>query len=174
MNSQILGMVIRDLLDVLIVDQILKQRAEVWCDPDLCCGDEVSSCLVDHWINVKSQSILKHPSECFQNSAFEIRVIFFVENLDQTGHAHHEPDTFVRVTKQISREPIIFAKLRDQDRSSQRTENIHASEKIGMIKLSSCEQILEGHLHENNDLFFRRIALRQKNAARAVQHIIRG
>ena len=42
-----------------------------------------------------------------------------------------------------------------------------------MINLAVGKQIFERHLHENNNLFFRTIALRQKDAARAIQHIVR-
>ena len=53
MNSQILRMIVGNLVDVLIVDQISKQRAKISCDFDLRCADDLSSRLIDHWINIK-------------------------------------------------------------------------------------------------------------------------
>src|SRR5207244_9409942 len=102
-----------DFLDVLIVDQISKQRAKISCDLDLCSCDDLSARFINHRINIKLQSSLKHPAQRLQDSAFQIRVIFFVQDLDQTWHAHDKTDCPVRVTKEIRREPIIFAKLRD-------------------------------------------------------------
>src|SRR5205085_10909944 len=63
LNSQILGMIFSDLLDVLIVDQILKQRANVRSDFDLRCGYDLSCRVVDHWIDVKFLSAFKHSAK---------------------------------------------------------------------------------------------------------------
>ena len=51
-NSQVLRMIVGNFLDVLIVDQILEQRSKVGCDLDFLCGDDLSSRLVEHRINV--------------------------------------------------------------------------------------------------------------------------
>ena len=43
-----------------------------------------------------------------------------------------------------------------------------------MIDLAVGKQILQRHLHQHYHLVFRTIAVLQKNAARAIEHIIRG
>src|ERR1041384_1915128 len=53
MNSQILRMIIGDLLDVLIVEQVSKQRAKISHDFDLCCGNKLSGRLINHRVNIK-------------------------------------------------------------------------------------------------------------------------
>src|SRR6266542_4326331 len=53
MNSQVFGMIISDLLNVLIVDQISEQRTKIRRDVDLFCADDLSSAFIDHWVNVK-------------------------------------------------------------------------------------------------------------------------
>src|SRR5207253_9358936 len=115
----------------------------------------------------------KHPAQRFQDSALQIRVVSFVENFDQTGHANQQADRLVRVTKEMRREPEILAELRDQDGSSQCAENVHAGEKVSVINLTVGKQMFKRHLHENDNVVFRRIALRQKDAACAIQHIVR-
>src|SRR5215204_2670279 len=106
-------MIISDLLDVLIVHQILKQGAKVCGDFDLGCGDNVSSRFVDAWVDVKLKSSFKHSAQRLEDSALQVRVIFFLQNFEQTGHTHDKADRSVCVTKEISGESIIFAEFRD-------------------------------------------------------------
>src|SRR4030095_7172855 len=53
MNPQILVMIISDLLNVLIVGQIPKQRAQIGSDLDLSCRDDLSAGFINHRINVQ-------------------------------------------------------------------------------------------------------------------------
>src|SRR4029077_12329514 len=71
-HPQVLGTIMGDLFDELVVEQILKQRAEIRRDFELLCSDDFPRPLVDHRINIKLQSALKHATKRFQNSTFKI------------------------------------------------------------------------------------------------------
>jgi hypothetical protein len=43
-----------------------------------------------------------------------------------------------------------------------------------VIKLAVGAQVLERHFHEHYYVVFRRIAVLQKNASRAIQHVVGG
>src|SRR4029077_5745754 len=116
----------------------------------------------------------KHSAQRLQDSTFQVRVVFFVQDFDQAGDAHAKADRSVCVTKEIPGESIVFAELRNQDGSAERTKNVDTSKKIRVIKLAVGAQILERHFHEHHYLVFRTIAVLQKNASRAIQHIVGG
>ena len=172
MNAEIVRIVIRDLLDELVVDQVMEKRAQIGRDVDLRRRDQLPGFLVHHRINVELEPALKHAPERLEDSAFEIEIIFLVENFEQARHAHDEADHLVRVTRQIGRQPIVFAKLRDQNRPPERAQNIHARQKIRVIQLPFGEQVLQRHFHQHHQIFLARLALLQENAARAVQHVV--
>src|ERR1041384_5954784 len=153
-NSQEIFPIVGDLFDRAIADQVLKKRAQIRRALDLFRGENFSRLLVDYRINVKFQTAGEHSAERFQNSAFEVEVIFFVKDLDQTWHAHHQTDSPVRVTRKITGEPIIFAELRDQNGPAKRAKNVHARQKIGVIELAFGEQVLQSHLHQHDEIFF--------------------
>src|SRR6266446_3583113 len=96
-------------------------------------GHDLARLFIDHWINVKLQAVLKHSPERFKNSAFEIQIIFLVKNFEQTRHAHHEADHPIRITRKITSQPVILAEFRNQNRSSERAQNVYPLQKVGMI-----------------------------------------
>src|SRR5438552_11735719 len=153
---------------------MLKQRAEIRRDLDLCCGGNLAALLIKHRVNVELQPSLKHSAERLQNSAFEICVVFFVENFDQTRHAHDQANRSVCVTKKISCQTVVFGELRDQHRASKRAEDVDAGKKIGVVELAAGEQIFERYFHQHYEIIFRTIRLLQKHAAGPVQHVVRG
>ena len=94
-----------------IVDQVLEKRTQIWRDLDVFRAENLAGLFIDHRIDVKLQAVLKHPPERFQNSAFEVEIIFFVKDFDQTRHAHDQTDHSIGVTRKITGQPIIFAEL---------------------------------------------------------------
>src|ERR1700719_3998845 len=113
-----------------IVDQVLEERAKIGCNLNLSRCYNRARFIVDHRIDVELQAVLEHAAERFENSALEIEIIFFVENFDQARYAHDQANHAVGVTRKISGQSVVFAELRDQDRSSKRAENIDSRQKI--------------------------------------------
>src|SRR5438477_8954773 len=111
MNVQIFRIVISDFLDEFVVHQVAEKRAQIWRHLQLCCCQKLACFLIDHRVDVKFQSALKHSPERFENSALEIEIVFLVENFHQAWHAHHETNHSVGVTRQVRGESKILAEL---------------------------------------------------------------
>ncbi len=116
--------------------------------------------------------MFEHAPERFQNSAFEIEIIFLVENLDQTRDTHDQADHSIGVAREITGQAVVFAELRDQDRATECAQNVHSCQKIGVIELSFRKQILQRHLHQHDQILFRTTRLFQKLATCAFQHVV--
>src|SRR3984893_16880703 len=145
-------MIIRDLVDVLTVDQVAIKRAQIRRHFQLRSGDDLAGGFIDRRVNVERQSALKHAAERLENSAFEIEIIFFVENLQQSRDTHHQPDQSIGVTREVTGQPIILPKPGDQNRSPERAENVNAGEKIRVIELALVNQVLQRHFHQHNQV----------------------
>src|SRR5207302_11110953 len=116
-----------------IVDEILEERSQIGCDFDRLGRDNLPRSFVDHRVNVKFEGSFKHPAECFQNPALQIEIVFFVKDFQKTRDAHDQSDQTIGVTGKITREPVVFAKLRNQDRASKSAEDIDPCQKIRVI-----------------------------------------
>src|SRR5690349_14790136 len=135
-------------------------------------GDNFSGGLVDHRVDVEFERALEHSTECFQNSALQIQVILFIENFHQTRDSHNQADHFAGITREIPGEPIVFAKLRDQNGSPESAENIYPRQKIGVVQLAFGKEVLQCHLHEHDQVRLTATGFRQKLPAGPVQHVI--
>src|SRR6185312_6572953 len=96
-------------------------------------GDDSSCDLVNHRVDVEFERALEHSTECFQNPALQIQVILFIENFHQTRDSHDQANHLAGITREITGETIVFAKLRDQNSSSERAQNIYSRQKIDVV-----------------------------------------
>src|SRR6266404_3596971 len=119
-------MIIADLFNVVIVDEILEERFQIGCDFDLVGRNDLPRPFVDHRVNVKFEGAFEHAAERFQNPALQIEVVFLVKDLQKTRDTHDQSDQTAGVTGKVSGEPVVFAKLRNQDCPPKSAENIDA------------------------------------------------
>src|ERR671935_3181089 len=62
-NPQILGMIIRDLLDVAVIDQVMEEGTQIRRDFDLFRRNNLAAPVLNHWIDVELQAGFKHSAE---------------------------------------------------------------------------------------------------------------
>src|ERR1043166_2542660 len=108
MNAEELRMILRDFMDEIVLDQIAIKRPQIRSDFHLVGGKDFSGGLVDGRINVELQTAFKHAAKRFQNSAFQIEVIFLVKNFDQTRNPQGQSNRSIGVARKIPGQPIVF------------------------------------------------------------------
>src|SRR5688572_11836179 len=136
-------------------------------------GDHGASRDVAQRIDVETQIVFEEPSKRFQDAAFEIAVVFLVEDFVQARHAHHDANVFLRIAEKVAGKPEISAVVRDQHRLAERSENVHAIEKVAVIDLAGISQVLESHLHQDHEFLTLHTRLLDKLRLRVVEHVER-
>ncbi len=63
-----------------------------------------------------------------------------------------DADHLLGVAEEVGGEAVELAVIRDEDRAAQRAQGIDAVEEIDVVDLPGGAQVLEGHLHEDDDL----------------------
>jgi len=76
MDPQVVGIVIGDLLDELVLDQVAVERSQIRRDLELLRPSPARPFARRSSDNVELQPALKHPAERFQNPALEVEIIF--------------------------------------------------------------------------------------------------
>jgi hypothetical protein len=64
--------------------------------------------ILPHRINIELNRIAKEAAKGFQNAAFKILVILFVENFDEVVDAHCHADHLFSVAPEVRREAVVF------------------------------------------------------------------
>src|SRR5262249_37955264 len=91
-------------------------------------------------IDVNFQIVLKQAAEVLKNTAGQLRVIFFVEQLVKTRHAQNDRDAFARAPRQIRGQPVIFEIIGDQHSRTAGAEDLRAPEEIAAVNLGASGQ----------------------------------
>src|SRR5205823_1156803 len=123
-------------------------------------------------INVNLQIILKETPEVLQNTAGQLRIIFFVEQLKNTRHAQNDANALARPPGEISGEPVVLEVIRDEDGHAAGCEDLGACEEISAVYFrAACQQIAHRQFHKREDGLVRHCGVFFKLRQSALQHI---
>src|SRR5439155_15028389 len=123
-------------------------------------------------IDVNLQVVLKETPEVLKNAARQLRVIFFVEQLENTRHTHDDADAFARSPGEIGGEPVVFEVIGDEHGHAARGEDVRAREEIATVYLrAASQQIAHGQFHERQDRFVLYRGVLFKLRQGAFQHV---
>src|SRR5439155_20435852 len=103
-------------------------------------------------IDVNLQVVLKETPEVLKNAARQLRVIFFVEQLENTRHTHDDADAFARPPGEIGGEPVIFEVIGDEHGHAAGAKDLRAREEVATVNLRAAgQQIAHGQFHERKN-----------------------
>ena len=138
-------------VDVVVFRKVRVKGAKVFGDPDVSGGSQASggdrvlraarirvSVVFPRLItagrppgvDVKFDGVAKHPAKRFDNPAFQMFVVPFVEDLEQIADSHHDPNHFPGVATEIRGQTVIFAVIRNQGGEARFTDEIDPRKEI--------------------------------------------
>ena len=144
----------------------VRRHVEVVCGDDFPIGHEAR-------VGVEFDAVFEKASEAFEDAALEIGVEFFLENIVHARDAEREADHLVGVDREVVHQPVELAVIRDQHRSSQRAQHVHAVQKIPEVEMPGREQVFHGDFHEDFGVRTLNLLLFLKHLERAVEHVVR-
>src|SRR5439155_21428208 len=102
--------------------------------------------------NIDFQVVLKETPEVLKNAARQLRVIFLVEQLENTRHTHDDADAFARPPGEIGGEPVIFEVIGDEHGHAAGAKDLRAREEIATVNLRAAgRQFANGQFHATKD-----------------------
>lgn len=154
-----------------IFQEVGEEVAEVGGDLELVGGEDRAIGL-EAGIDKEFDALFEEASEAFEDAAFEVEVVFFVEDFVHGGEAEWEADHAVRIAGEVIDEAVVFAVIRDEDGATEGAEHIHAVKEIAEIEGAGAQQILHGDFHEDFGFFAVEAFFFQKHFAGAFEEVI--
>src|SRR5205809_4236068 len=103
-------------------------------------------------IDVDFQVVLKEAAEVLKNAAWQIDIIFFVEQFKNTRHTHDDADALARTPGEVGGQLIVSEVIGDEHGHAARGEDVGAREEIATVYLRAAgQQIAHGQFHESED-----------------------
>src|SRR5450631_2963213 len=115
-----------ELNDTAAVDQVTEELAQVSRDVQVLDRRQRVSRGLEQRINVNAKIIFEQAPEGLENAAFQVRVVFFVEQLEQAARAHRDADTLVRVSAQVRGQPVVLKIVGNKHYFSGRSHHVRA------------------------------------------------
>src|SRR5207253_11197598 len=105
-NGQAAFIDVAQALDEEVFNQVRVEVPQIRCDTQISSGDDGVANLVQTGIDVELEGIFEKPSKGFKDAAFQVSIIFFLEEFAQGRHAHGDADHFFGVAEEVSRQAV--------------------------------------------------------------------
>ncbi len=172
-DGQVFGVEVAQRLDVAILDQVVVEMLKVGGHLQLVGSDNRACAGIQARIGVDLQVVLEQPAERLEDAAGQVVIVPFLEDLAQGRHPHGEADRFCGVVLEEVGQPVELAVVGDQDRPAQGTEDVDAVEEVALVDGVVLEQVVQGHLGDDQDLLSLVARLLLESALSAVEHVHR-